>query len=207
MLAGIAFVPSAPLLLPDLGGGPEDLRSACRQAISALGDVDDLVVLGAASPAGWRTGFIDATAYGAPGPPSRQPLPLPLAVGSALVGERTHLLLAVAGDAVAVERRTGLVVVGDGSAKRTEKAPGHYDPRAGAFDASVASALAAGAPQALLDLDAALAEELMVGGLTAWRSAAATALGADWTGSVLYADAPYGVGYLVATWTPVGSPT
>ena len=44
----------------------------------------------------------------------------------------------------------------NGSAKRTEKAPGHLDERAEAFDAALGASLRAGEPQ----VDAALAEEL-----------------------------------------------
>jgi hypothetical protein len=205
MLVALAFVPSAPLLLPALGGGPADLRSACQQAISALGEVEDLIVIGAASTVGWHTGTIDATPYGAPGTPAAQPLPLALAVGSALVGDRPHRLLGVCGDAVGADRRTGLVVVGDGSARRTEKAPGYLDPRAEDFDAAVERALRDGSPAGLAALDRALGEELMVGGLDAWSSAAASCEDARWAGEVLLAEAPYGVGYLVATWTRLES--
>ena len=56
----------------------------------------------------------------------------------------------------------------------------------------------AGAPSALGALDEHLAEELWAGGTAAWRAVAA--LAGAWRGEVLYADAPYGVGYAVATW-------
>ena len=190
----VAFVPGAPLLLPALGGGPEDLRSACEQAISVLGG--DIVVVGAATPTGWRTGTVDATLFGARGPASEAPLPLPLAVGSALLGRRPHRLLAVDGAAVTLPAGADLLVVGDGTAKRTEKAPGHLDARAEAYDDAVAAGLRAGR---LPELDVDLGRELLVGGLDAWRTVAASLHG-PFTGEVLYAAAPYGVGYVVATW-------
>lgn len=187
----IAFVPSAPLLLPDLGGGPDDLRTACQQAISVL--QGDVTVLGGARPAGWVTGTVDTTAYGVPGTPAADPLPLPLAVGSALLGGWPHRLLAV--DGSPVELTGDLLVVGDLSAKRTEKAPGHLDPRAEPFDASVVAAVRAGEPSALAFDDLGL----MVSGLDAWRTLSAS-LSGRFTAEVLYDAAPYGVGYLVATW-------
>jgi hypothetical protein len=205
MLVAVAFVPSAPLLLPALGGGPSDLRSACAQALSALDGADEVVVVGHAEPTGWRSGTVDATPWGAPGPPSTDPLPLPLAVGSSLLGARPHRLLAVDGGAVATTGSTGLLVVGDGSARRTEKAPGHLDLRAEPFDEAVVAAVRDADPDGLDALDPDLAQQLLVGGLPAWRTAAATARlqgpGA-WAGELLYAGAPFGVGYLVATWLP-----
>jgi hypothetical protein len=213
MLVAAAFVPAAPLLLPALGGGPAELRSACRQAVGVLGGVDRIVVLGAGRPGGWRTGSVDATGWGAPGEPSADPLPLPLAVGSSLLGARPHELLAVPGPAELLDRqrRTGVLVVADGTAKRTEKAPGHFDLRAEGFDQAVESAVCEGDPAALAALDEALAGQLLVDGLAAWRACAELAerevvLGGGaphgWAGEVIYAAAPFGVGYLVATWLP-----
>jgi hypothetical protein len=188
----VAFVPSAPLLLPQLGGGPMDLRSAVQQAISVLRG--PVTVLGGATPAGPRTGSVDATPWGHRGPASPDPLPLPLAVGAALLGSQAGTLLAV--DGSAVEVAGDLLVVGDGTAKRTEKAPGHFDPRAEAVDAEIASALGAGrAP----DLDAELARELLVSGRDVWRTVQRSVTG-TFEAEVLYADAPHGVGYVVATW-------
>ncbi|MFN2540519.1 MAG: hypothetical protein ABR549_20500 [Mycobacteriales bacterium] len=190
----LAFIPSAPLLLPALGGGPDDLRSACQHAISCLDG--DVVVIGSGRPTGWCSGTVDATPYGLRGEPAAHPLPLALAVGSALLGERPHRLLAVDGRPVELPAGADLLVVGDGTAKRTEKAPGHFDPRAEAYDEAVVAGLRAGR---LPDLDVALGRELLVGGLDAWCTVAASVPG-RFTADVRYAGAPYGVGYVVATW-------
>ncbi len=101
----------------------------------------------------------------------------------------------------------GLLVLGDGAATHTERAPGHLDPRAAAFDAAVAAALAGADHQALLALDPDLAAALLAAGRAPWqvlaglaeRSAAST--GDCWRGELLYSDAPYGVAYHVAVWT------
>ena len=86
-------------------------------------------------------------------------------LGSAAVvagaqGERVgRHLLAAAGHAALDDPTTAgaLLVVANGSAKRTEKAPGHLDARAEAFDADLVARLRSGD---LADLDTALAAEL-----------------------------------------------
>jgi hypothetical protein len=92
----------------------------------------------------------------------------------------------------------GRLVVGNGSAKRTEKAPGYFDERAAAFDAAVGEALRAGDTAALADLDRDLARELWadVDALVALAGEvrAVTDVQVD------YDDAPYGVQYWVVRW-------
>ncbi|MFE5188505.1 class III extradiol dioxygenase subunit B-like domain-containing protein [Streptomyces sp. NPDC056628] len=97
--------------------------------------------------------------------------------------------------------RVALLVMGDASACRTLKAPGYLDERAAPFDASVARALGAADVSALKELDIALAQELQTSGRAPWQILAGAAEGAGLAGALLYEDAPYGVGYLVATWS------
>ena len=97
--------------------------------------------------------------------------------------------------------RVGMLVMADGTGRRTPK-PGYLDGRAEPFDAQVAGALAAGDPTALAGLDVGLADELLVQGRAAWQVLAGAAGGQQWQGEVGYDAAPYGVGYLVATWRP-----
>ncbi|MDJ0341609.1 hypothetical protein QMK19_16765 [Streptomyces sp. H10-C2] len=101
----------------------------------------------------------------------------------------------------AAAERVALLVMGDGSACRTVKAPGYLDERAEPFDASVAAALAAADTAALAALDAELADTLKAAGRAPWQVLAGAAQGAGLAGQLLYEDAPYGVGYFVATWT------
>jgi hypothetical protein len=87
------------------------------------------------------------------------------------------------------------LVVGNGSAMRTEKAPGHFDDRADAFDAALGASLRAGRPA--VDVD--LAREL-------WASVDAIVELAELDGGlgeaqVDYDEAPYGVQYWVVRWT------
>ena len=97
--------------------------------------------------------------------------------------------------------RVALLVMGDGSACRTLKAPGYLDERAEAFDAAAAHALGTADPAALIALDESLAHELKAAGRAPWQVLAGAAEGAGLRGRLLYEDAPYGVGYLVATWS------
>jgi len=189
----IAFVPSAPFLL--LGEGRSALRAAIDDALAVL--TGEIVVVGAAATPGWAEGEPDLSPYGVRVDPPRHPLPLSLSVGRTLLGDRPHRLWGVPSEGL--PEADSLLVVADGTARRTEKAPGHLDARAEAFDQAVAAALEAGDPAALRALDPGLAVELWVTGMPAWTTTA-EAVGAGWSGQVLYADAPYGVGYVVATW-------
>src|SRR5439155_15202110 len=65
--------------------------------------------------------------------------------------------------------RVGLLVMGDGSACRDEKAPGYLDPAAEGFDASVARALENADSAALAALDPVKARDLQAAGRAAWQ--------------------------------------
>ncbi|MEU2233265.1 class III extradiol dioxygenase subunit B-like domain-containing protein [Streptomyces vietnamensis] len=97
--------------------------------------------------------------------------------------------------------RVALLVMGDGSACRTVKAPGYLDERAAGFDAEAARALGTADVAALLALDAGLADELKAAGRAPWQVLAGAAEGAGLDGRLLFEDAPYGVGYFVAAWS------
>jgi hypothetical protein len=98
--------------------------------------------------------------------------------------------------------RVGLVVMGDLSACRSEQAPGALRPGAAALDGAVAEALRAGKPERLLDLDPAQAADLLVAGRVPLQVLAGAFQDRPVVhGEVLYEDAPYGVGYLVAVLT------
>ncbi|WP_046495522.1 class III extradiol dioxygenase subunit B-like domain-containing protein [Streptomyces odonnellii] len=97
--------------------------------------------------------------------------------------------------------RVALLVMGDGSACRTLKAPGYLDERAAGFDEAVARALAAADAAALKALDAELAYDLKAAGRAPWQLLAGAADDVALSGELLYEAAPYGVGYFVAAWT------
>lgn len=96
--------------------------------------------------------------------------------------------------------RSGLLVVANGSATRSDKAPGHFDERAAAFDAALGKALALGDPALLPTLDEQLARELW-----AWPDADVLArvlrdVAPITSVQVDYDDAPFGVQYWVVRW-------
>ncbi|MER6997458.1 class III extradiol dioxygenase subunit B-like domain-containing protein [Streptomyces sp. NPDC000410] len=149
---------------------------------------------------------------------SGRPLPVSLAVAAWLLDRVRWAGVPVEGvgieERLAAERcaeagrelaagqdRIALLVMGDGSACRTLKAPGYLDPRAAAFDAEAARALGTADVPALKALDASLAYELKAAGRAPWQVLAGAADGADLAGQLLYEDAPYGVGYFVAAWS------
>lgn len=194
MTTDVVVVPSTLALLPEYAGEVDpiaDLRADCEDAVLWLVDrhPERLAVLTAeARP--------DNVSRGVVQPPG------------ARAGR--HLLSGYAGDVdvVVVPRDVvpahaaagGFLVVANGSATRGEKAPGHLDQRAYAFDAAIDTALRTGDPGALRDLDAALGVELWahdVPALQALGSAADLVVEA----SVTYAGDPYGVQYWVARWT------
>ncbi|MER5438664.1 class III extradiol dioxygenase subunit B-like domain-containing protein [Streptomyces sp. NPDC002790] len=98
--------------------------------------------------------------------------------------------------------RVAFLVMGDGTACRTLKAPGYLDERAEGVDAAIAAALRdLDADGTLANLDADLARELKISGRAPWQLLSAAWGEQDGTGRLLYEDAPYGVGYFVASWT------
>jgi len=156
---------------------------------------------------------------GPAGPP--EPLPLSLLVGFWLVKRYLRVDGAVSFSAYGIAAdsppaacaalgqdlnpspaRWALLAMGDGSACRSPSAPGYADPRAEPFDGAVAGALDAADPAALLALDPVEAAELRVAGRAPWQvlAGAIQAAGGDWTGTLHYTGAPYGVGYFVASW-------
>jgi hypothetical protein len=230
VLVAAAVCPHPPLLVPGVGAGAsaelDDLRVACHAAVATLvaADPDLLVVVGSADTVGplpegaWGS----LSAYGVQipvgegtGPPT---LPLSLTIGAWLLDRGgavfPSLLFGVTADsptdraaalgAALAEREdeVAMLVMGDGSARRSAKGPGGLDPDAERFDAEVEQALGTGSVSALMALDPARARRLLVAGRAAWQVLAGAADGADWRGQVRWAGAPYGVSYLVATWAP-----
>ena len=96
------------------------------------------------------------------------------------------------------EQTQAVLVIGNGSACRTEKAPGFLDPRAEAFDKAIDDALRLPDPSALSAIDSALSRELLAdtAGI-AWLGT--TLIGEDRT-VLTYDDDPFGVQYWVAQW-------
>ncbi|MBD0293254.1 MAG: class III extradiol dioxygenase subunit B-like domain-containing protein [Jiangellaceae bacterium] len=210
-------------------GELDGLRTACLRAIDAMRatEPDLLVLVGAGEmtrrhPPGTAGSL---AAYGVDVPvvlPGEAPgrsggeLPLSLLVGAWLLGQ-ARWSAQVRGQEVARStdpdecRRIGIqlarktdrlamLVMGDGSACRSADAPASFDSRAEAFDMAVVDALRAGDPAALLAIDPETATQLVVAGRAPWQVLAGAAEDAVFDADVLYAGAPFGVGYFVAVW-------
>jgi hypothetical protein len=127
-------------------------------------------------------------------------------VGSDSLGvEVAAALVTAAGATLAADHETGLLVIGNGSAKRTEKAPGHFDERAEAFDAAIRDALTTNVSRLEEIDDQELARELwadtgQLAGLVGHAGASGVDL-ASRRARVLYDDAPFGVQYWVVSWS------
>jgi len=121
-----------------------------------------------------------------------------LGVGEPLAPERCA---AVGREIGGRAERVALLGMGDASACRTLKAPGYLDERAAGFDEKAGRALGTADVAALQALDAELAYELKASGRAPWQVLAGAAEGADLAGALLYEEAPYGVGYVVAAWS------
>ena len=225
MIISAAICPHPPLLVPTVAGRAafetDDLRAACDLAISRLlaRAPAQLVIVGAESPAAARGG-LRAFAPGVSDLPDYD-LPLPLVIGNwlldragaAAAGRRGVVVRA---DGTPLEGRggrdgrggwpdfaesTGLLVMADGSARRSAKGPGCLDERAEAYDAAVTKALASSDLDQLAGIDETLEAELLVGGVGQLKALAGLARGATWRAEVLYDAAPYGVQYTVAPWS------
>jgi hypothetical protein len=97
--------------------------------------------------------------------------------------------------------RVALLAMGDGSARRSTKAPGYFDPRAQKYDAAVVRALASADTDRLTRLDPGLSDELMAAGRAAWQVLAGAAGDGAYRARLHCDTAPYGVGYFVVSWT------
>ena len=218
--------PHPPLLLPGITGGPvaevERLRERCLAAIAALRDIDLLVIVGG----GTDTRVFDLetplpTEHFAPSgvPSNGEVLPLSLAVGCTLAAAAAQArsspalqLQAVASSASRQEcaelgnelarraERVGLLVMADGSARRSTAAPGYLDERAAGFDARIEAALRAGEPAGLLGLEIELAADLLVAGRAAWQVLAGSFAGRSPRAELSDSEDPFGVWYPIATW-------
>ncbi|RKS09689.1 hypothetical protein DFP74_5431 [Nocardiopsis sp. Huas11] len=226
MIVGTAVCPHPPLLLRELTGGQDvaaDLRKACEAALAclvALGPEVIVVVGGAEAGGAHAPGPAPVGAFGGAGAgPSKDALPLSLGVAGRLldavapaVPVEMRAVAFDAGPAAVAEsarliadrpERVGLLVMGDGSARRGVRAPGHLDERAFDFDERVRRALAGADPAALLGLEPDLAAELLVAGRAALQVMAAAVVrgGASYRPEMLLADDPFGVMYMVAVWS------
>lgn len=221
-----------PELTGDAAVETEALREACRTVVAGLAAAASSWVAVGSDPAGRRTvapgtagtfaGYgrhVPVALPGGSGPAADEgpELPLPLlvaawaAAGTGVGSVRGELVApdTAPADCLALGAElgagdVGLLVVGDGAARHTPKAPGGFDERAEAFDAVVAAALDGADPGPLAGLGAEPAASLWAAGRAPWQvlGGAARAAGHGWTAVHRHSSAPYGVAYHVALWEP-----
>jgi hypothetical protein len=226
IITSVAFVPAAPLLVPQVAGGSAAVDGELRAAsIAVVADVigtgpgDVVVVAATPTPGEWtQAATWDFAGFGVVRDPidDRPRLPWSLGIGAWLLDEAgwagPRRYLGVPGvpgvpgpdpadPAGPPAQRTAVIAVGDGSACRTEKAPGYLDRRAESFDARVADQLSRGDAAGLAATDQATAADLLCASVPVWRWVAAALGDAAVRDAHLVAHvAPYGVGYFVARW-------
>jgi aromatic ring-opening dioxygenase LigB subunit len=208
VIVAAAVCPHPLLMFRELGGSADpvaDARAASLAVVRAAAAGADEVVVVSGSDV-----FFSSPQVGA------EPDPLGIRVGRRLLADAGEIppgddvvvdAAASAAEAAALGAslhdrpgRTALLVMGDLSARRApEGGPGRYDERAVDFDRLVESALGNGDRAALAALDTGLADELLVAGRAALQ--VLSGLPGPRAAEVTYAQAPYGVGYVVARWT------
>jgi len=220
----VAFCPAPPLLHPAVEGRADDgttaLRDACAAAVTELLSPrpEVVVVVGEGEASGPRFGAgdvgtlrglavdVDVPFEGRVRPGGRR-VPLPHTLGAWLLDQAgfAGTRVGVAPDALGQLVRdlpapVAVLAMGDGSARRSLKAPGYLDEGAGPFDAEVARALGAGDADALAGLDLLDGARLLAAGAPVWRAVGQALAGRRITARLHLDAAPFGVGYLVASW-------
>lgn len=179
-------------MIPELatGAAPEldELRGAVRAAVDWASPTGVLVPEAPHNSPDWSLdGF---------GMPIGTGRPVGLAEGIArwVLGDRAARIVGPGAD---LSGFRGLLVMGDGSSSRTEKAPGHFHPDAVHFDDTLLAAVRDGDAAALVAMDGS---QVGASGVPAWRALGQAVAAVEETHVDHVAD-PYGVLYLVARWT------
>jgi hypothetical protein len=159
-----------------------ELRSACHAAVAWLAEAGPVTIVG--DPQGRRVGE-SLVAEAAPG------------AGVSRL-RRQGAFAPQPPDSGTPQPPESVLAVGNGSACRTEKAPGYLDERATGFDADLARALTAPDPAALAAIDPTTSTELLAA--TDGIRALGDVLSPAHVATVDYDDDPYGVQYWVVRW-------
>ena len=226
MIGRAVLCPSPPLLARELTGrdpAVPGLSEACTAAVAWLVRPGPrrVIVVGPAPATGeWDpAGRLDVPAFApALGQGGERGLPLSLGLCAMLLDQAgyagTRVLQAVGEGApagqcaqlgaalAAAGEPAAMLVMGDGSARRSVAAPGHLDERAVPFDDEVVRAVRDGDLPALASIYPGLARELMATGRPAWQVLCGALGPGRPVTQVLYAGAPFGVAYLVARVDP-----
>lgn len=210
----VAVVPSALALLPEAVGRDDVLADLRERAVEVIGSVcRDL------PPAVRVTLVVASDRVSVAASVATPDLSLGRRVGERLVGAAGVLpgrvdVVEVAWDAPTPEcvalgaslaraAAQAVVVVADGSACRTEKAPGYLDERAFAVDDAIVAGLCRPEAQALLDLDPDICAAVLAAGRAPLQVLGGflgehAAYGREFENLVCHVEDPVGVLYVVA---------
>lgn len=224
-MTSVAFVPCAPLLIPQIAAGSsaelDELRAACDDAVArvleyatrcvvlAPGDTSRLI----SSPVeGNFRGFgVDLVVHH--GTEEGAPIGWQASLGvwlanraarggELMVVEVESPMTGVAVLQPLIDNTTAVVCVGDGSAGLGVKSPGYVIDGAEKFDDAVGRAIAEGSPSALFDLDLSEGLRVMAAGTPVWATLGAVA-SAPALAQLTLRTAPHGVTYFVGSWQHV----
>lgn len=228
-MTSVAFVPGAPLLVPEVGVGQSDdldgwRAESVRAVRDALVGVSRAVVVagGDASRRVAGPALASMRGFGVDlevGQPGGSEVGWQAGIGLWLLGEAGW-----SGPVSVVEVATGsesdasgairaalgesggsaLVVVADGSAGRGPKAPGYIIEGSEEFDDHVVSALAGADAARLASLDLREGARVMAAGAPVWAAVGAGVGSESFGADVRQVGAPLGVSYAVAVWLPQG---
>jgi hypothetical protein len=226
VFSAIAIVPSAPVLVPELGGAAElaDLRAAVLAAAALLPPRWIVIGTGGADAVidpdsvGTFAGFGADIRVGLSPGAAQSPVELPLCaliagwVRGQVRSEAAAQVRVYRSDhdvdtALArgrqlraeIDRATdpiGVLVVADGANTLTERAPGGYDAGAAEVQLALDDSLADGDVAALTRLPTQIL------GRVAFQVLAGLTEPGPRTAKELYRGAPYGVGYFAGVWQP-----
>lgn len=228
MITAVGLCPWPPVLVRELTGTDPvlpELRHACAKLVDALISTAPEVIFVVGPGPGTRTwaadSHLDLSLFAPLRRTSASSLPTPLGIGSYLLDQAQYegrrVLQAVStlasvgtcaglGHRLATASdRIALLAMGDGSARRSLKAPGYLDTRARPFDATVVEALESADFRALERVSADLARDLMASGRIAWQTIAGALRSVPATVEVLYKDDPFGVLYFAGLYRPAGA--
>ncbi len=198
MSTRIAFLPISPMLFEELATAAaaelDEVRTAAQDAARWAGSQGRIGILTPEQPVnaqswslnGFGVTIGEGTAVG-----------LAEAVARRFLGDTEATAV---GPGAELSVFDGLLVMGDGSSSRTEKAPGHIKGAAVPFDEAILAAVGTGDAQALSQLNLTVAAEVGAAGAPAWVALAGKTREVL-TAQIDLSDDPYGVLYIVARWT------
>ena len=198
-----AVVPLTPLLVRSESGLADPVAELREEAVDAVRQLAEGVLR--------ITALCPVDIVGAPADywwPSGRPGTGPLSEQVArhlveLAGVDVELEVLLVSEIGPAPVADALLVLGDGTACRSQTAPGFIDERAFPVDDLIADALEGGDGDALARLDQDLAAELLVTGRHTFAMLGAAMLASRRTvdAELRYRDDPFGMTYFVAIWS------